>query len=122
MTKVWPSKVYPVEMGAITSGKIRIYKEKTKGIFEIAKLKKEASSGEEISGPQPVNNSLASFRHQRGRSSTDPRPANACTTLFFFRTSRILPSVNVLFLRIYFSLKCSYFVLICSNCHKCYTM
>ena len=84
MTKVWPSKVYPVGMEAISSGKIRIFKEKMKGIFEIAKLKKEASSGEEISGPQPVNNSLASFRHQRGRNSTDPRPANACTTLFFF--------------------------------------
>ena len=79
MTKVWPSKVYPVGMEAITSGKIRYYKEKTKAIFEITKLKKEASSGEEISGPQPVNNSLASFRHQRGRNSTDPRPANACT-------------------------------------------
>ena len=80
MTKIWPSKVYPLGIEAITSGKIRIYKEKTKGIFEIAKLKKEASSGEEISGPQPVNNSIASFRHQRGRNSTDPKPANACTT------------------------------------------
>ena len=79
MTKICPSKVYPVGIEAIISGKIQIYKEKTKGIFEIAKLKKEASSGDEISGPQPVNNSLASFRHQRGRNSTDPRPANACT-------------------------------------------
>ena len=61
MTKSWPSKVYPVGIEDITSGKIRIYKEKTKGIFEIAKLKREASSAEEISGPQPVNNSLASF-------------------------------------------------------------
>ena len=26
-----------------------------------------------------MNNSLASLRHQRGRDSTDPRPANACT-------------------------------------------
>ena len=51
MTKVWPSKVYPLLIEAITSGKIQIYKEKTKGIFEIAKIKKEASSGEEISGP-----------------------------------------------------------------------
>ena len=110
MTKVWPSKVYPVGMGAINSGKRRIYKEKTKGLFEIAKINKEASSGEEISGPQPLNNSLASFRHQRGRNSTDPRPANACTTLFFLlRTSKILPSVNVLNLRVYFSLKCSFF-------------
>ena len=80
MTKVWPSKVYPVGIEAITSGKIRIYKEKTKSIFEIAKLRKEASSGEEIPLPQPVNISLASFRHQRGRNSRDPRPANACTT------------------------------------------
>ena len=79
MTKVWPSKVYPIGIETITSGKIRIYKEKTKGIFEIAKLKREGSSGEEISGPQPLNNSLASFRQQRGRNSTDPRPANACT-------------------------------------------
>ena len=80
MTKVWPSKVYPIEIETITSGKILISKEETKGIFEIAKLKREASSGEEISEPQPLNNSLALFRHQRGRNSTDPRPANACTT------------------------------------------
>ena len=79
MTKVTLSKVYPLGIEDITSGKIRIYKEKTKGIIEIVKLKREASSGEEISGPQPVNISLASFRHQRGRNSTDPRPANACT-------------------------------------------
>ena len=43
------------------------------------KMRKEARSGEKISRPQPLNNSLASFRHQRGRNSTDPRPANACT-------------------------------------------
>ena len=85
MRKVWPSKVYPVGMETITSGKIRIYKEKTKAIFEIAKLKKEASSGEEISGPQPVNISLASFRHQKGRNITDPRHAIARTTLFFLK-------------------------------------
>ena len=42
-------------------------------------MKKEASSGEKKSGPQPLNNSLASSRHQMGRNSTDPRPANACT-------------------------------------------
>ena len=35
-------------------------------------MEKEARSGEKISGPQPLNNSLASFRHQRGRNSTDP--------------------------------------------------
>ena len=79
MAKVWPSKVYPVGIEAITLGKIQIYKEKTKGIFETAKILKEASSGEEISGPQPVNISLASFRHQSGRYSTDPSSANSCT-------------------------------------------
>ena len=42
-------------------------------------MKKEASNWEKKSGSQPVNNSLASFRHQSGRKSTDPRPANACT-------------------------------------------
>ena len=79
MAKILPSKVYPVGMEAITSGKLRIYKEKTKGLFEIQRLKREAGNGEEISGPQPVNISLASFQHQRGRNSTDPRPANAYT-------------------------------------------
>ena len=29
-------------------------------------MKKEASSGEKKSGSQPVNNSLASFRHEKG--------------------------------------------------------
>ena len=76
---VWPRKVYPVGMEAITSRKTRNYKEKTKSIFDRKKMKKEASSGEKKSGSQPMNNSLASFRHQRGRNSTDPRPANACT-------------------------------------------
>ena len=42
-------------------------------------MKKEASSGEKKSGSQPVNNFLASIRHQKGRRSTDHRPANACT-------------------------------------------
>ena len=45
MTKITLSKVYPVGIEAITSGKIRIYKEKTKGIIEIVKLTREASSG-----------------------------------------------------------------------------
>ena len=45
MTKVTLSKVYPLGIEDITSGKIRIYKEKTKGIIEIVKLKREASSG-----------------------------------------------------------------------------
>ena len=51
MTKVCPGKVYPVEMEAITSGKIRIYKEKTKGIFEIVKLKKKRAVGKRYPGP-----------------------------------------------------------------------
>ena len=41
--------------------------------------KKKPSSGQKKSGPQPANNSLASFRHQMERNSTDPRPAIACT-------------------------------------------
>ena len=48
MTKSWPSKVYPVGMEAITSKKIRYYKEKTKGIFEIAKLKRSEQWGRDI--------------------------------------------------------------------------
>ena len=51
MTKIWPSKVYPIEMEAITSGKILIYKEKTKGIFEIAKLKEKRAVGKRYPGP-----------------------------------------------------------------------
>ena len=69
----------PGRNGSYNFGKDTILQRKTKGIFEIAELKKEASSGEEISRPQPVNNSLASFRHQRGRNSTDPSAAIACT-------------------------------------------
>ena len=42
-------------------------------------MKNQANSGEKKSGSQSVNNSLASFRHQRGRNSTDPRLENACT-------------------------------------------
>ena len=49
-TKVWPSKVYPVRMEAITSGKIRYYKEKTKGLFEIARLKKKRAVGKRYPG------------------------------------------------------------------------
>ena len=55
-------------------------KKKRKSIFETCNLKDNASSGEKKSGPQPMNNSLASLRQQRGRDSTDPRPANACTS------------------------------------------
>ena len=76
---VWPKKLYPQGTEAITSRKTRNYKEKTKSIFDRKKMKKEASSGEKKSGSQPVNNSLSSFRHKRGRNSTHPRPANACT-------------------------------------------
>ena len=42
-------------------------------------MEKEERNGEKKSGSQPVNNSLASFRHQRGRNSTDLRPGNACS-------------------------------------------
>ena len=45
MTKIWPSKLYLVGIEAITSGKIQIYKEKTKGLFEIAKIKKKRAVG-----------------------------------------------------------------------------
>ena len=77
--RVWPRKLYPVGMEAITSRKTRNYKEKRKSIFDRGKWKKMRAVGGKKSGSQPVNNSLASFRHQRGRKSTDPRPANACT-------------------------------------------
>ena len=55
------------------------FEKDTKSIFDRKKMKKEASSGEKKSGSKPMSNSLASFRHQRGRNSTDPRRANACT-------------------------------------------
>ena len=42
-------------------------------------MKREASSGEKKSGSQSVNNSLASFRHQRGRNSTDPMQMHVLT-------------------------------------------
>ena len=35
--KVWPNKAYPVGMVAITSRMTRLYKEKTKTIFETEK-------------------------------------------------------------------------------------
>ena len=66
-------------MEAITSRKTRNYKEKTKSLFDRENEKRSEQGGWEKSGSQPVNNSLASFRHQRGRNSTDPRTANACT-------------------------------------------
>ena len=56
---VWPRKLYPVWMEAITSRITRNYKEKTKSIFD--KKKKEASSEEKKSGSQQVNNSLTFF-------------------------------------------------------------
>ena len=68
-----------VGMAALTSRKTRSYKEKTKSIFDREKWKKKRAVGSEKSGPQSMNNSLASFRHQRRRNSTDPRSANACT-------------------------------------------
>ena len=42
-------------------------------------MKKEESSGEKKSGSQPVNNSLAWFRHQREKKNRDHRPTNAYT-------------------------------------------
>ena len=48
---VWPRKLYPVGMEAITSRKTRNYKEKTKSVFD-RKMKKEAKQwGEEIRVP-----------------------------------------------------------------------
>ena len=73
-----PSIVYRAGNEANFDG-IYCFTEKRKGLFKTCKLKNRASSGEKKSGPQPMNNSLASLRHQRGRDSTDPRPANACT-------------------------------------------
>ena len=78
-SKVWPRKLFPAGMEAITSRKTRNYKEETKSIFDREKWKKKRAVGRRNPGSQPVNNSLASFRHQRGRISTDPRPAIACT-------------------------------------------
>ena len=37
VARVWPSKVYPVGMEAITSRKTRNYKEKTKSMFDRGK-------------------------------------------------------------------------------------
>ena len=51
MTKVWPCKVYPVGMEVIPSGKIRYQKEKSKGTFEIAKIKKKRAVGKRFPGP-----------------------------------------------------------------------
>ena len=62
-----PARFTLWEFEAVTSRKTRIYKEITKSMFETQKMKIEVSSGEKKSGPQPLNNSLASFRHQRGR-------------------------------------------------------
>ena len=68
-------------MEAITWRKTRNYKEKTKSIFieKNEKRSEQWGGGGEKSSSQPVNNSLASFRLQRGRKSSDPRPATACT-------------------------------------------
>ena len=51
MTKIWPSKVYLVGMEGTISEKIRYYKEKTKGIFEIARLKRKRAVGKRYPGP-----------------------------------------------------------------------
>ena len=75
----FPNMVYRAGTEANFDGIYHFTEKKGKGIFETCNLKTRASSGEKKSGPQPMNNSLASLRHQRGRDSTDPRPANACT-------------------------------------------
>ena len=79
ISKVWPRKLYPVGIEPITSRKTRNYNRKTKSIFDRKKWKKKRAVGRRNPRSQPVNNSLASFRHQRGRNSTDPRLASACT-------------------------------------------
>ena len=71
--------VYRAGTEANFDGIYHFTEKKGKAIFETCNLKNRASSGEKKSGPQPMNYSLASLRHQRGRDSTDPRPANACT-------------------------------------------
>ena len=78
IARVWPRRPYPCGNGSYNFEKHEITKRKRK-VYLIEESEKEASSGEKKSGSQSVNNSLASFRHQRGRKSTDPRPANACT-------------------------------------------
>ena len=75
----FPSIVYRAGTEANLDGVYHFTEKKRKGLFETCNLKNRASSGEKKSGPQPMNNSLASLRHQRGRDNTDPRPANACT-------------------------------------------
>ena len=77
--KVWSSKAYPVGIWSYNFEKDTNLQRKNENYIWNSKMKKEASSGEKKSGPQPLNNSLASSRHQMGRNSTDPRPANACT-------------------------------------------
>ena len=63
----------------VTSTEYTVLQKKKNGLFETCNLKNRASSGEKKSGPQPMNYSLASLRHQRGRNSTDPMPVIACT-------------------------------------------
>ena len=63
----------------VTSTEYTVLQKKKNGLFETCNLKNRASSGEKKSGPKPMNNSLASLRHQRGRNSTDPMPVIACT-------------------------------------------
>ena len=48
---VWPRKLYPVGMEAITSRKTRNYKEKTKGIIDKEKWKKKRTVGRRNPGP-----------------------------------------------------------------------
>ena len=48
---VWPRKLYPVGMEAITSRKTRNYKEKTKSLFDSKKLKRKQAVRRKNPGP-----------------------------------------------------------------------
>ena len=48
---VWPRKLYPVGMEAITSRKTRSYKEKRKSVFDRKNEKRSKQWGEEIRVP-----------------------------------------------------------------------
>ena len=77
---VWPKKLYPVGMEAITSRKTRNIIKRKRKVYLIEKNEKKSEQWrDKKNGSQPVNNSLASFRHQRGKISTDPRLTIACT-------------------------------------------
>ena len=51
IARVWPRKLYPVRMEAITSRKTRNYKEKTKSLFDREKWKKKRAVERRNPGP-----------------------------------------------------------------------